>query len=49
MSKRFKKLLFDSKSLPIKAQGELIKTTINEYMGQAYSQIDDMVVVGIQC
>ena len=44
---RFKKLLFDSSSLPMEQQRELIDNAFEEWKGDR-KQIDDVLVLGLE-
>ena len=48
MSKRFKNLLLESKDKSIENQGALVEQTIKDYMGDKYSQLDDILVLGVE-
>ncbi len=48
LSKRFRELLKDSKKMKISEQGDYIKKVINTYIGSDFTQIDDIVVIGIE-
>lgn len=48
LTKRFKDLLESIKTLPMKEQKERIKKAHDEWRGNKYEQIDDILVIGIR-
>ncbi|MBX3101157.1 MAG: PAS domain S-box protein [Bacteroidetes bacterium] len=48
MTKRFKELLASIYTKPMEEQREILNTTIEEWMGTQYEQIDDILVIGIR-
>ncbi|MCB9222595.1 MAG: two-component regulator propeller domain-containing protein [Crocinitomicaceae bacterium] len=43
----FKKVLYDNKDLPLAQQAEILRSTLNSWMGD-YEQIDDICVIGVK-
>jgi serine phosphatase RsbU (regulator of sigma subunit) len=48
MVKRFRNLLFDIYYKPMPEQQQILDTTIENWMGGLYNQIDDILVIGMQ-
>jgi PAS domain S-box-containing protein len=48
MTKRFKELLATISTKPMDEQREILNTTIEDWMGTTYKQIDDILVIGIR-
>jgi ligand-binding sensor domain-containing protein/serine phosphatase RsbU (regulator of sigma subunit) len=48
MSKRFKQLLIDTGDLSMEEQKEVLDKEIEAWMGDQHSQIDDILVVGVE-
>lgn len=48
LTKRFKNLLENIKTRPMKEQKELIKKSLEDWRGSKYDQIDDILVIGIR-
>ncbi|HNV52529.1 MAG TPA: SpoIIE family protein phosphatase, partial [Tenuifilaceae bacterium] len=47
-SKRFKELLFKIHDLPMLQQQEILETTLEEWRGEEYQPIDDVLIVGFR-
>ena len=47
-SKRFKELLMEIHDLPMIQQQEILETKLEEWQGNDYNQIDDILVVGFR-
>lgn len=48
LTKRFKELLEDIKTLPMKEQKDRIKKAHDEWRGNKFEQIDDILVIGVR-
>ncbi|PLX22857.1 MAG: hypothetical protein C0599_05360 [Salinivirgaceae bacterium] len=48
MSKRFKQLLIDTGNLTMEEQKEVLDKEIEAWMGDEHSQIDDILVIGVE-
>ncbi len=48
MSKKFKESLLNIQKLDLKQQGEALNRELLQWMGDAYEQVDDILVVGVR-
>lgn len=48
MVPRFRDLLFEIHPEPMDKQKQILEDTINEWMGDKYTQLDDMLVIGVK-
>ena len=48
MSKRFKQLLVDTSSVTMNEQRDILDKTIENWKGEQYSQIDDILIIGVE-
>mgnify|MGYP006266133083 CR=1 FL=1 len=48
MTKKFKKLLAQISDDPVDSQKETLDKTMQEWMGEKYEQIDDIIVIGVK-
>ena len=48
MTKRFKILLLDIHQKPMKEQKEALSNTLENWQGENFEQIDDVLVIGVR-
>lgn len=48
LSKKFRDLLLEHSSKPMSEQKEILKQTLNSWMGNSHKQIDDILIIGFK-